>query len=104
MAVRQHGRMCTEKGLWLACESAGDSMDVDAAPQQCCVLLFFGDGDAVVSLPIVETQKSQKNVSGVDLRETGLSFTGKRTTSLSGTLVSLTQPGVHIISGIDFTG
>ena len=25
VAVRRHGRMCTEKGLWLACESASDS-------------------------------------------------------------------------------
>ena len=25
LAVRQHGRMCTEKGLWLACVSAGVS-------------------------------------------------------------------------------
>ena len=33
MAVRQHGRMCIEKGLWLACESAGDS-----TPARCAYL------------------------------------------------------------------
>ena len=30
VALRQHVRMCTEKGLWLACESAGESTGVRA--------------------------------------------------------------------------
>ena len=33
VAVRQHGRMCTEKGLWLACESAGVSTRVQQMPK-----------------------------------------------------------------------
>ena len=42
MAVRQHGWMCTEKGLWLAGDSAGDSTGGRAhTPRQCFVFLFW---------------------------------------------------------------
>ena len=40
MAVRQHGRMSTEKGLWLACESAGDSTS-GRAHSPTAMLCFF---------------------------------------------------------------
>ena len=56
------------------CALATTLVDVPTAPQQCCVFFFFfkkGSFD-VVSLPIVETQKSQRNVSGVDRRETDM--------------------------------
>ena len=64
VAVRQHGWMCTEKGLWLACESAGDSTGGRAHSPTAMLFfffleIFFGLLD-VVSLPVVETQKSQK--------------------------------------------
>ena len=49
---------------------------------QCSGFFFFSFLDNLMS-------------SLADRRETGM-FSGKRTTSLSGTLVSLTQPGVHI--------
>ena len=42
-------------------------------PHGHAVVFYFGWFD-VVSLPIVETQKSQRNVSGVDHRETGMFF------------------------------
>ena len=62
VAARQHGWMCTEKWLWLACESAGDSTGGRAHSPPPAML------------------------SGVDCRETGL-FLLEETTSLSGTLV-----------------
>ena len=40
MAERQLGRMCTKKGLWLACESAGDSTG-GRAHRPTAVLCFF---------------------------------------------------------------
>ena len=64
MAVR---RGC---GL-LAKAQAIARVDVPTAPRQCCVFFCFEQLD-VVSLPIVETQKSRRNVIGVDRRETGL--------------------------------
>ena len=72
MAERQHGRMCTEKGLCLACESAGDSTGGRAhSPTAMLWVSYSGEFD-VVSLPTAERQKSQLNVSGVVRRETGL--------------------------------
>ena len=40
VAERQHRRMCTEKGLWLACESAGDSTG-GRAHSSTAMLWFF---------------------------------------------------------------
>ena len=71
MAVRQHGWMRTRKGLWLACDSAGDSTGgrVKNPPRQCCGFCAFEQFDVVYRC------------------ETGLYLRKKRTTSLSGTLV-----------------
>ena len=41
VAVRQHGRMGTEKGLWLACESAGDSTGGRAHSSTAKLCFFF---------------------------------------------------------------
>ena len=55
VAVRQHGWMCTEKGLWLACESAGNSTGGRAHSSTAMLCVFFLSFD-VVSLLIVETE------------------------------------------------
>ena len=47
------------------------------------------------SLSIVETEKSQRNVSGVDRRETGL-LLRQKTTSLSRTMVFDPAPCAHL--------
>ena len=84
VAVRQHGWMCTQKGLWLACESAGNSTGV-RADSPTAMVWFYLLNSLMSSLPIVETQKSRWNVSGVNRRET--SFFSRKTTSLTGVLV-----------------
>ena len=40
VAMRRYGRMCTEKELWLACESAGDSTG-GRAHSPTAMLCFF---------------------------------------------------------------
>ena len=63
---------------WLAKAKATARVDVPTAPRLCCVFFWVGEGSFDVgSLPVVETQKSRRNVSGVDRRETGLFFAGK---------------------------
>ena len=58
------------EGAVAAKAQATAQVDVPTAPRQCCG--FFLVNSSVSSLPIVEAQKSQRNASGVDRRETGL--------------------------------
>ena len=53
VAKRQHGRMCTEKGLWLACESAGKQHGWTCPQPHSNALVFF-----MLDSLIIETQKS----------------------------------------------
>ena len=75
VAVQQRGWMCTEKELWLACGSAGN-ITCGRAHSPTGMLWFLLLNSLMSSLRIVETQKSQSIVSGIDGRDTGL-FSGK---------------------------
>ena len=80
VAVRQHG--CAQRsGCGLASESAGNSKG-GRAYSSSGMLWFFLLNSLMSSFPVVETRKSQWNVSGVQCRETGL-FLLEETTSLS---------------------
>ena len=75
--VHQNGAAC-------ACESAGNRVGGRAhSPTRVQFVLLLNT--SMSSVPVVETQKSRWNVSGVDRCETGL-FHGK-SSSLSGILV-----------------
>ena len=89
VAVRRRGRKCTEKGLWLACESASDSTGGRALHDNAVV--FFMLDSLMLSLSSCRRDTEiRRNVSGADRRETGFF------SSLSGILASLTQLCVHI--------
>ena len=66
-------------------------------PQPHDNAVFFFLDSLMSSLLISLRHKSQRNVSGVDRREKGF-YSRETTTTLSRTLVSLTQPSVHIAS------
>ena len=57
VAARQHGWTCPQR------------------PRQCCVFFFLLYSFDVVSLPVVETQKSRWKVSSVGRRKTGFFVT-----------------------------
>ena len=69
-------------------------VDMSTGPRQCCGFFFFFNS-LMSSVPIVETKKSQSNVSGVDRRETDVFFCRKNDVTVWD-VVSLTWPGVHI--------
>ena len=75
------GGVKVEKGLWLACPSTGDSTGGRAdgpAAMLCFVLL-----NSLMSALLLSLRRRSHHV-------------GMKTTSLSGTVASETQPGVHI--------
>ena len=69
--------MGTQKGLWLAWECAGNGT-VERAHGLMAVLYYVLVSSLMLARRIVETQKSQWKVSGVERRETAL-FSGNMT-------------------------